>query len=59
MTKEEAIAKLKETKELLDLGMIKQEDYDKLKLELTPIIMKQQKVLLFVKKRKNERIIAS
>jgi hypothetical protein len=41
MTKEEAIAKLKETKELLDLGMIKQEDYDKLKLELTPIIMKQ------------------
>jgi hypothetical protein len=40
MTKEEAIAKLKESKELLDLGMIKQEDFDKLKAELTPIIMK-------------------
>ena len=41
MTKEEAIAKLKESKDLLDLGMIKQEDFDKLKAELTPIIMKQ------------------
>lgn len=40
MTKEEAIAKLKETKDLLDLGMIKQEDFDKLKVELAPIIMK-------------------
>mgnify|MGYP000538227027 CR=1 FL=1 len=40
MTKEEAIAKLKESKDLLDLGMIKQEDFDKLKAELTPIIMK-------------------
>lgn len=41
MTKEEAIAKLKESKDLLDLGMIKQEDFDKLKLELAPIILKQ------------------
>lgn len=40
MTKEEAIAKLKESKDLLDLGMIKQEDFDKLKAELTPVIMK-------------------
>lgn len=40
MTKEEAIAKLKESKDLLDLGMIKQEEFDKLKAELTPIIMK-------------------
>lgn len=40
LTREEAIAKLKETKDLLDLGMIKQEDFDKLKAELTPTIMK-------------------
>lgn len=39
ITKEEAIAKLKQTKELLDLGMVKQEDFDKLKAELTPIII--------------------
>lgn len=39
MTREEAIAKLKETKDLLDLGLVKQEDYDKLKTELTPIII--------------------
>nr|WP_315215280.1 hypothetical protein [uncultured Flavobacterium sp.] len=39
MTREDAIAKLKETKELLDLGMVKQDDYDKLKTELTPIII--------------------
>ncbi|RTY88105.1 hypothetical protein [Flavobacterium sp. RSP15] len=40
MTKEEAIAKLKETKDLFDLGIVKQEDFDKLKAELTPIIIK-------------------
>jgi hypothetical protein len=39
MTRDEAIAKLKETKDLLDLGLVKQEDYDKLKAELTPIII--------------------
>ena len=39
MTKDEAIVKLKETKDLLDLGLVKQEDYDKLKVELTPIII--------------------
>ena len=40
MTKEDAILKLKESKELLDLGMIKQEEFDKLKTELAPIILK-------------------
>jgi hypothetical protein len=39
MTRDEAIAKLKETKDLLDLGLVQQDDYDKLKVELTPIIM--------------------
>lgn len=39
MTRDEAIAKLKETKDLLDLGLVKQEDYDKLKAELTAIII--------------------
>lgn len=39
MTRDEAIAKLKESKDLFDLGLIKQDDYDKLKTELTPIIM--------------------
>jgi len=41
MTREEAIAKLKESKDLLDLGLLKQEEYDKIKNELTPIIMKK------------------
>jgi hypothetical protein len=39
MTREEAIVKLKETKDLLDLGLVKQDDYDKLKTELTSIII--------------------
>jgi hypothetical protein len=38
MTRSEAITKLKETKDLLELGMIKQEEYEKIKTELTPII---------------------
>lgn len=38
LTRDQAIAKLKESKELLDLGIMTQEDYDKLKTELTPII---------------------
>ncbi len=41
LNREEAIAKLKESKELLDLGMISKEEYDKIKKELTPIIMKK------------------
>ena len=42
MTREEAIAKLREAKELLDLEMMSQEDYDALKKELSPIIMNNQ-----------------
>lgn len=38
MTRAEAIAKLKESKELLDLEMMTQEEYDKVKKELSPII---------------------
>ena len=39
MTREEAIVKLKESKDLLDLGLLTQEEYNKIKAELTPIIM--------------------
>lgn len=39
MSKDEAIAKLKESKELLDLEVISQEKYDSLKNALTPIII--------------------
>lgn len=39
MTREEAIAKLKESKDLFDLGLLKQAEYDKIKNDLTPIIM--------------------
>lgn len=42
LTKESAIVMLKEKKELLDLGIIKQEEYDRLKVELTPIILNKQ-----------------
>ena len=42
MTREEAIVKLREAKELLDLEMMSQEDYDALKKELSPIIMNNQ-----------------
>ena len=42
MTREEAIAKLREAKEVLDLEMMSQEDYDALKKELSPIIMNNQ-----------------
>ena len=38
LTREQAIAKLKESKDLLDLEMMTQEEYDKIKMELTPII---------------------
>ena len=38
-TKESAIAKLKEAKELLDLGLMKQVDYDKLKESLVKYIL--------------------
>jgi hypothetical protein len=39
LTRAQAIAKLKESKDLLDLGLFTQEEYDELKKELTPIIM--------------------
>jgi len=38
LNREQAIAKLKESKELLELDMITQEEYDKIKTDLTPII---------------------
>jgi hypothetical protein len=38
MTRLEAIAKLKESKDLLELEMMTQEEYDKLKSKLAPII---------------------
>ena len=41
MTREEAIAKLKESKDLLDLGLLGQPEYEKIKQELTPIIMRK------------------
>jgi len=39
LTREQAISKLKESNDLLDLGLLSQENYDKIKEELTPIIM--------------------
>jgi hypothetical protein len=39
MTREEAIAKLKEAKDLMDLEMMTQEEFNKLKEKLSPIIM--------------------
>lgn len=42
MTRSEAIAKLKETKDLLELGIVKPDEYETLKSKLTPIIMQQK-----------------
>lgn len=39
ITRSEAIAKLKETKELFDLGLLEEKDFKKVKAELAPIIM--------------------
>lgn len=39
LTREEAIAKLKESKELMDLGLIQEAEYQEIKERLTPIIM--------------------
>ena len=41
MTREQAIKNLKEAKELLELDIIPQSEYDALKDELTPIIRRQ------------------
>lgn len=38
LTRDQAISKLKEAKELLDLGVISEKEYNDLKKELTPII---------------------
>jgi hypothetical protein len=43
MTRDEAIAKLKEAKDLMDLGLITEAEYNKLREELTPIIMGDKK----------------
>jgi hypothetical protein len=39
MTREEAISKLKEAKELMEIEMMSKEEFNKLKKELAPIIM--------------------
>jgi len=41
LNRDEAIAKLKESKDLLDLGVIEAADYENLKAELTPIIIQK------------------
>jgi len=41
MNRDEAITKLKEQKELFDLGMVTKEDFEKIKNELTPFIIKK------------------
>lgn len=41
LTREEAIAKLKEAQDLMSLGMMSKEEFEALKTELTPIIMNQ------------------
>ncbi|MDP3452166.1 MAG: hypothetical protein Q8R90_04355 [Bacteroidales bacterium] len=41
LNREQAIAKLKEAKDLVDLGLMDADEYEKLKTELTPIIMKK------------------
>ena len=41
MTKSEAMAKLKEQKELLEVGLITAEEFEKIKNELKPIILKK------------------
>ena len=42
MTREQAIDKLKESKDLFDLGLMNEEEYNLIKEELTPIIMGNQ-----------------
>jgi len=41
MSRKEAIAKLKESKDLLELEMISKEEFNKIKKELTPLIMQK------------------
>ena len=42
MTREEAISKLKEAKELMEIDMMTKEEFEKLKKKLRPIIMKKE-----------------
>lgn len=42
LTKEQAIKKLKESKELWDLGVINETEYNDIKNKLTPIIIKEK-----------------
>jgi hypothetical protein len=42
MTREEAISKLKEAKELMEIEMMSKEEFNKLKKELAPIIMNKR-----------------
>ncbi len=42
ITRDEALAILKEKKELLDLELISQKEYDKIKVELSPIILSKK-----------------
>ncbi|CAM1346809.1 hypothetical protein [Tenacibaculum insulae] len=44
MTREEAILKLKEAKELMEIDMMTKEEFEKLKKKLRPIIMKKEKL---------------
>lgn len=41
MTRDEAISKLREAKELMEIEMMSKEDFEKLKKELAPIILKK------------------
>lgn len=41
LTRDEAIAKLKEAKDLFDLGLLSEEEYNKMKDELSPIILEK------------------
>lgn len=42
MTRDEAIAKLKQSKELMEVDMMSKEEFEELKKELAPIIKNQQ-----------------
>lgn len=41
MTRDEAISKLKEAKELMEIDMMTKEEFEKMKIELAPIIRKK------------------
>ena len=43
MTRDEAIAKLKEAKELMEIDMMSKDEFEELKKELTPIIIIKDK----------------